>query len=536
MPPDTTAGAGDLVAALTARLRPLEIAANEAWWLASTAVSDEHERRRVATDVALREALGDVSAYAQVRDARAATTPATPDRTPADLVRRQLDVLADRALPQQVPADLRAEMVELEAQVDATFNAFRGRIDGEAVDDNTISRILRTSDDVDERRRAWEASKQVGAEVAERVQELARLRNRAARHLGARDHFALSLATSELDEERLFATLDEVDRATGAPFVEWKAGLDASLADRFHCATDALRPWHYDDPFFQEPPAAGSVSLDPWLEDADLDALTARTYAGLGFDVGPILERSDLLPRPGKSQHAFCIDIDHEGDVRVLSNNRPSEYWTGTMLHEFGHALYDVHVDRDLPWLLRSMHALTTEGIAMLFGRLVRDPEWLAAVAGVSAADLDRLRPRLELAQRASLLVFARWVLVMTHFERGLYADPAADHSARWWDLVERFQGVRRPDGRREPDWAAKIHVALAPVYYQNYLYGELVASQLQATLREKAGGIVDRAEAGAHISSEFFHPGLSFRWDTLVARFTGEPLTARHLAAELVA
>ena len=67
---------------------------------------------------------------------------------------------------------------------------------------------------------AWEASKQVGAEVADRVQELARLRNRAAHHLGGRDHFALSLATSELDEARLFATLDEVDRATAAPFAD----------------------------------------------------------------------------------------------------------------------------------------------------------------------------------------------------------------------------------------------------------------------------------------------------------------------------
>ena len=122
----------------------------------------------------------------------------------------------------------------------------------------------------------------------------------------------------------------------------------------------------------------------------------------------------------------------------------------------------------------------------------------------------------------------------MTHFERGLYADPDADHNARWWDLVERFQLVTRPDGRDAPDWAAKIHVALAPVYYQNYLYGELVASQLQATLRDRAGGIVDRPKPGALLVDEFFAPGLAVRWDELVERATGEPLTARHLAAEL--
>jgi peptidyl-dipeptidase A len=526
------ADVGPLLDALTARLRPLEIEANKAWWQASTAVSDEHERRRVVTDVALREALGDVVVFGQVRDALAAT--GAPSGNGADLERRQLEVLYDRALPHQVPADLRAELVELDAQIDGTFNAFRGRIEGVEVDDNAISQILRGSDDADERRRAWEASKQVGAEVAERVREQARLRNRAARHLGARDHFALALATSELDEARLFATLDEVDRATEGPFTLWKAELDDTLARRFDCATAALRPWHYDDPFFQEPPTAGSVDLDPWLEQHDLDAVTLRTYDGLGLDVRSVLERSDLLPRDGKSQHAFCIDVDHEGDVRVLSNNRPSEYWAGTMLHEFGHALYDTRVDPDLPWLLRSMHPLATEGVAMLFGRLTRDVEWLRAVAEIEQNELDALAPSLATARRASLLTFARWVLVMTHFERGLYAEPEADHTSRWWDLVERFQQIRRPEGRDDPDWAAKIHVALAPVYYQNYLYGELVASQLQAMLRDRAGGIVDREGAGTLLVDEFFAPGLSLRWDALVERATGEPLTARHLAAEL--
>ena len=62
---------------------------------------------------------------------------------------------------------------------------------------------------------------------------------------------------------------------------------------------------------------------------------------------------SDLLPRPGKNQHAFCTHIDRRGDVRVLCNNVPNERWTGTMLHEFGHAIYDLEIDRRLPWVVR---------------------------------------------------------------------------------------------------------------------------------------------------------------------------------------
>ena len=446
-------------------------------------------------------------------------------------------MLHDAFAPHQIDAEHRRRIVELEVEVETTFNTFRGEIDGRRVDDNAIADVLRTSDDSVARRAAWDAAKQVGGKVADRVRELARLRNEAARGLGYRDHFALALATGELDEGRLFATLDEVEQATTAPFDEWKARLDAALAERFGCEPADLRPWHLDDPFFQDPPISGAVDLDPLFANADVEALTVRSYDGIGLDTRPVLARSDLYAREGKSQHAFCINVDRAGDVRVLCNVERNERWTETMLHEFGHAVYDRGLAPSLPWLLREpAHALTTEGVAMLFGRLARDPRWLTTVAGIAATDVDALTTRLADARRAALLVFARWVLVMTNFERGLYADPDADHDARWWDLVERFQRVRRPDGRRAPDWAAKVHLTVAPVYYQNYLYGELVASQLQATLDTRAGGVVDEPAAGRLLVDEVFRPGASLRWDHLVERATGEPLTAAHLARQLAA
>jgi peptidyl-dipeptidase A len=124
----------------------------------------------------------------------------------------------------------------------------------------------------------------------------------------------------------------------------------------------------------------------------------------------------------------------------------------------------------------------------------------------------------------------------MTTFERGLYAEPEGDQDRRWWELVSRFQLVTAPDGRRAPDWAAKIHVAVAPVYYQNYLYGELVASQLAAILERQCGGLVDRPQAGSFLADRVFEPGASLRWDRLVARATGEPLTTAHFGRELAA
>jgi peptidyl-dipeptidase A len=516
-----------LVAELEARLRPLEVAAGRAWWDAAVHADPETERLRTETDLAVSDALADPAAFAAVRAAQA-----EPGLDP--LIARQVEILHNSFAPNQLPADLRRTIVELQVSVESEFAQHRGEIDGVAVDDNEIAQILRTSNDVDQRRAAWEASKTVGAAVAARVRELAHRRNEAARALGWRDHFALALETTELDEGRLFATLDAVDAASAAPFREWKAGLDERIAARFGCAVADVRPWHYDDPYFQHPPTADAADLDELFAGRDLEALTLRTYAGLGLDVAPVLAKSDLYPRAVKNQHAFCIDIDRDGDVRVLCNVTANERWMETMLHEFGHGTYFAEVDRELPWMLRTMHSLTTEGIAMLFGRLSRNTEWLTNVAEIDPTEIASRSEALRDARRAQMLVFARWVLVMTNFERGLYADPDADHDTRWWDLVERYQLVARPPGRQAPDWAAKIHLAVAPVYYQNYLYGELVASQFEAVLHREHGGIVDRPGAGQMLVERFFRPGASLRWDALVEHATGEPLTPTHLAAQL--
>jgi len=523
-----TTNAAQLLADFEARLRPLELELARAWWESSTSSSDATAEQQAEADLARRAVLADPDTFAVICDARHA-----PDLDP--LVRRQLDHVYDLCAPHQVPESTRRALVELETAVDATFTSFRGELDGERVDDNAILEILRTSDDAEVRRRAWEASKQVGVEVGDRVRELARLRNEAARSLGYRDHFALALATGEMDEDRLFATLEEVDQHTVGAFTEWKADLDRTLAERFRCAVDELRPWHLDDPFFQDPPTRGAVDLDPIFAGRDLEALTVRTFAGMGLDIQAVLEHSDLYARDGKSQHAFCIDIDREGDVRVLCNVEPNERWTETMLHEFGHGIYDREVRPDVPWLLReAAHSLTTEGVAMLFGRLVRDPRWLERVLELDAETLTELTPRLEIARRASLLTFARWVLVVTHFERRLYADPDADLDNIWWDLVEHYQQIQRPNTLRGSEWAAKIHLAVVPVYYQNYLYGELVASQLDAAIFERAGDFVDSPAAGEFLTREFFAPGASMRWDALVEHATGEPLSATHLARQL--
>ena len=81
--------------------------------------------------------------------------------------------------------------------------------------------------------------------------------------------------------------------------------------------------------------------------------------------------------------------------------------------------------------------------------------------------------------RRNRLLIFSRWCQVVFRFEKELYANPDQDLNKLWWDLVEKYQEVKRPAGRNEPDYASKIHIVTVPVYYHNYLMGELFAAQV---------------------------------------------------------
>jgi peptidyl-dipeptidase A len=101
----------------------------------------------------------------------------------------------------------------------------------------------------------------------------------------------------------------------------------------------------------------------------------------MGWDDVRVLARSDLYERDGKDQHAFCMHVDREGDVRMLCNLKPTLRWMDTLLHELGHGVYDKYIPQDLPWLLRTpAHILSTEAMALMMGNITIDPEWHVAM------------------------------------------------------------------------------------------------------------------------------------------------------------
>jgi peptidyl-dipeptidase A len=513
------------------RLAPVERAADEAWWNLATSGTEGAQREFVAANKAYSGLFSDPDEYRKLRGLFEDL-----DSMESPLLRRRVEVLYRMFEGRQGDGETLGRIEELEAEANAIYGNHRSVVGGRKLVENEVRALLRSSEDEDLRREAWEASKSVGRAVEETVRELARLRNRLAREQGYENYYARSLELQEIEAPELAGIMEDLASATDAPFRELKRDLDTELKRKF--GADKVMPWHLSGPFFHKAPDVAGIDLDRYFVGKDLEDLTRKTFDGLGLDVRGVIPESDLYEREGKSQHAFCTRIGREYpyDVRVLANIRSDAYWMDAMLHEFGHAVYDRHVNPRLPYLLRTYaHANTTEAIALMMGALVDDPGWLGSVAGARDEDLDAAK--LAAHRRVDRMILIRFVLVMYHFEQMLYADPDSEElNSVWWDLVERYFYMDRPPGRDEPDWGAVIHVAVAPVYYHNYLLGELISAQLRDYLESHIthGPFYANEVAGRYLLESFFGPGARENWRDTVLRATGEPLNPGHFVKSL--
>ena len=520
------------------KIKPLSKNANLAYWKAANTGNSEDYDKYSELELEMRKIYSDTSDFQVLKKFKAS------GNIKDHLLARQLDMLYNSFLENQIEPTLLKQIVDLSSKVEKKFSNFRPAIHGKKMTNNEIDEILKKETDSSKRKDAWIASKQVGPVVADDIIQLVKLRNKAARKLGFDNFHTMSLTTAEQKVGELDQIFAELYDLTQEPFTKLKSELDSILAENYGVGVEGLMPWHYHDPFFQDAPLVYNLDLDTYYKDKDVKELAKKFYACIGMPVESILKKSDLYEREGKNPHAFCTDIDREGDVRILANLENNERWMETILHELGHAIYDKYQDPKTPYLLRtSAHIFTTEGIAMFFGRLSRNGAWMQEMLGLSDLDRKKIDKVSVKYARMKQLIFARWAMVMYNFEKELYANPDQDLDALWWQMVGKYQLVKKPKGRTAPDWAAKIHFTIAPCYYHNYLLGEMFASQLHHYLvhnvlmlnSDKDVSYVNQTKAGNYIHDHVFKAGAIYRWNEMIHRATGEPLTAKYFVEQFV-
>ena len=512
---------------------PLIKEANLASWNANIAGTDDNWAKSEKASFELAKIFTDSVAFNELRELKESAY------VKDSLLARQLELLYNAYLGAQVNPDLLAEQIGMETEISKKYSNFRVNLKGKELTDNQIEEILRTSTVNSELQAAWEGHKMIGPVAAEDLIKLVKHRNLIAGKTGFSNYHEMSLKLSGQDPDEVTAIFDELDNMTKESFAQLKNEIDTYLAKRYKIKIQELRPWHYQNRYFQEAPEIYSVDFDKYYANQDPVKLAASFYDGIGLNADAILAKSDLYEKPGKNQHAFSTDIDRAGDVRTLDNVKPDSYWMETILHELGHGVYSYYNDMNLPFVLRdAAHSFTTEAVAKLFERFAVNPQWMTNMGIVDSIESAKINDASRKVLRMKMLVFSRWAQVMYRFEKSMYEDPDQDLNQLWWNMVEKYQLVSKPEGRNMPDWATKIHIALYPCYYHNYLLGDLLASQwyeyIVTNITKNLSFTGDKG-VGDYLKKKVFNPGARYYWNDMIEKSTGEKLTAKYYARQLI-
>ncbi len=326
---------------------------NKAYWILETTGLEDAADLKAELDGELRLMFNSGEIYEKLR---------TWEKVPRDPMHaRQLDVLIRAFKQNQVPKQMLQEMAQKESVLAQSYAAFRPELDGKKLSENDIREILKKEKSVEKRKKAWQASKEIGGVMAPQILELVKLRNKAAKALGYADYFQMQLDLQEVDAKWLLAMLEDFSSKSEKAYEKALGEIEERQAKEFGVGHEELGPWAWTDPFCQEDPL-DTHELDSLVDGVDIAKASVGFYEKMGVDVTGILDKSDLYERPGKNQHAFCMNLDRGKDVRTLNNVQSSIKWMETVLHELGHAIYELGFDDKLPWLLREPPHMIPDG------------------------------------------------------------------------------------------------------------------------------------------------------------------------------
>jgi peptidyl-dipeptidase A len=236
--------------------------------------------------------------------------------------------------------------------------------------------------------------------------------------------------------------------------------------------------------------------------------------------------RVDLVDVP---YGALCYAVRPPDDVRILLSPRDGHAYYGVLFHEFGHAIYQRCL-RPLSPLLRRESSPFDEAMACVWERLASDPDWLVDQGGITPGQAAAYRR--HWARR--LVYRLRVFMAQATFEYRAYQDRAyrgGDLMALLQDIYAEHLGVPYDQA---PGWADRPFWTSHPIYMQNYVIAETIASQTLAALGCRFDRLIGQPQVGVWLIENYYAPGASSPWADKVARATGAPLGAAPLLADL--
>jgi peptidyl-dipeptidase A len=476
----------------------LTTVSSEAQWLSSTDVNDKHTGERIGADKAVAAFQGNTYIISRCKELLK-----HKKELDALTVKQLHKVLYNAAhYPGTIP-EIVAERVSAEAQQSAILDGFvfcdqkQGDSCVKVTTPNLIDDILRNSNNLAERKHAWEVSKQTGPALKPGLVKLQRLRNKMAQEMGYSSFFALEVSDYEMSVPEMMNLLENSMEQIKPLYQQLHCWAKHKLAERFNQPVPKKIPAHWIGNRWSQqwPNLVEGVNLDDLFNDKSPEWIIRQAekfYVSLGMPPLPesFWKKSDLYELPPnaprkKNTHASAWHIDLDKDVRSLMSVRADYEWFETTHHELGHIYYYMaYTNPDVPILLREgANRAFHEAIGDLIAIAARQIPYLKEI-GVMPEEMQIDQTQWLLAEALEAVVFIPWSAgTMSHWEHDFYETNLSpnEYNKRWWEYVEKFQGIVPPEPRGEEfcDPATKTHINDDPAGYYDYTLAFLIKYQL---------------------------------------------------------
>jgi len=475
-----------------------------------------------------------------------------------ELARKRL--LLELAAGFPAPDDPKAEkeLAQVLSSLDGDYGKGKWCPDGAnkpCLDVTAVGKLMATSRDPEELKRAWVGWHAVGAPMRQRYARMVELGDEGARQLGYSDVGALWRSNYDMPPDQFAAEMDRLWEQLRPLYLSLHAYVRGQLVKKYGkdvvpangpIPADLLgniwaQEWNNIYDLMDSPKPAQSYDLTSILVQRKTDAVGMVKYGenffkSLGFAPLPetFWERS-LFTKPADREvvcHASAWDVDSKDDLRVKMCIQITEEDFRTIHHELGHNFYQRAYSNQPPLFQNSANDGFHEAVGDTIALSVT-PEYLKEIGLIStvppaSGDIDYL-----LQQALEKVAFLPFGLLIDKWRWEVFSGQVKpdEYNKAWWDLRLKYQGVAPPVARSEADFdpGAKYHVP-GNVPYARYFLARIYQFQFQRGLCKIAGyqgplhrcSIYGNKAAGAKLN-EMLAMGESKPWPEALEALTGE-------------
>lgn len=460
-------------------------------------------------------------------------------------------------LPAPQDAEKTAQLSTIVAELGGLYG--KGKYckdDGSCLSLGDMTAKMATSRDYNELLDLWQGWRQISKPMRPLYEQQVTLTNEGAKELGYADTGAMWRSKYDMPADDFTTELDRI----------W--GQVKPLYNSLHCHVRAKLGEKYGtDKVVQDEPIPAHLLGNMWAQAwGNIYDVVAPENADPGYDVTELLAKNNydelkmvkgaetfftsmgfeplpetfyerslfVKPKDRDVQcHASAWNIDSKDDLRIkMCIQRTGEEFS-VIHHELGHNFYQRAYNKQPLFYQESANDGFHEAIGDTIALSVT-PGYLKEIGLLEQVPDESKDIGLLMKMALDKVAFVPFSLMVDQWRWQVFSGQVKpqDYNKAWWELREKYQGVKAPIARSEDDFdpGAKYHVP-GNTPYTRYFLAHILQFEFHRSLCEIAGNdkaihrcsIYNSKEAGDKLNA-MLEMGSSRPWQEALETITGKP------------